>query len=67
MDFGDKIIELLDDPDRRAHMGQFGHERVVGSLSWDHERVRLLRVYREVLLDASVAAASEANSAVELP
>jgi glycosyltransferase involved in cell wall biosynthesis len=40
-----KILELLDDPARRKQMGQFGRERVVSKLSWDHEAPKLLAAY----------------------
>jgi glycosyltransferase involved in cell wall biosynthesis len=44
-DFGDKILELIDDPDRRRQMGEFGRRRVHESLSWQHERPKLLAAY----------------------
>ena len=47
--FAEAIADLLDDPERRAEMGQIGRERVAGELSWDVSRVNLLRAYRTVL------------------
>jgi len=44
-DFARKIVELLDDPDRRERMGEFGRRRVVEELSWDHEAPKLLAAY----------------------
>ncbi len=44
-DFGDKIVQLVDDPDRRRQMGEFGRRRVHESLSWQHERPKLLAAY----------------------
>jgi glycosyltransferase involved in cell wall biosynthesis len=44
-DLADKVIELLDDPDRRAAMGEFGRRRVEEALSWDHEVPNLLAAY----------------------
>lgn len=44
-DFGDKIAELLDDPDRRAAMGAAGRERVRTTLAWSHEAPKLLAAY----------------------
>ena len=38
-------IELLDDPGRRARMGQVGRERVSGALSWQHSARNLLAAY----------------------
>lgn len=45
IDFAQKILELLDDPDRRQAMGEFGRNRIVSMLSWDHEQPRLLKAY----------------------
>jgi glycosyltransferase involved in cell wall biosynthesis len=44
-DFGDKILELTDDPERRAAMGAIGRKRVVNELSWAHEAPKLLAAY----------------------
>jgi glycosyltransferase involved in cell wall biosynthesis len=44
-DFASKIIELLDDPTRRAAMGQFGRCRVEQELEWRHQAPRLLAAY----------------------
>ncbi len=44
-DFGDKIAELLDDPERRAAMGAAGRERVRTTLAWSHEAPKLLAAY----------------------
>jgi len=47
-DFGDKILELIDAPDRREAMGRFGRERVQKLLSWPHEAPKLLAAYDAV-------------------
>ena len=44
-DFGDKIAELLDDPERRATMGAKGQGRVRNELAWSHEAPKLLAAY----------------------
>jgi len=44
-DFADKILELLDDPDARRKMGEFGHNRVVTELAWEYEAPKLLSAY----------------------
>lgn len=44
-DMARKIVELLDDPPRRAEMGAFGHRRVVHELAWDYEAPKLLAAY----------------------
>lgn len=44
-DFGDKILELIDDPDRRREMGVYGRKRVCDELSWDHEEPKLMTAY----------------------
>jgi glycosyltransferase involved in cell wall biosynthesis len=45
-DLGAKIVELLDDPGRRAAMGAFGRARVENELEWQHETPKLLAAYQ---------------------
>jgi glycosyltransferase involved in cell wall biosynthesis len=45
MDFAEKIVVLLEDEPRRRRMGEFGRNRVVNSLAWEHEVPRLLAAY----------------------
>jgi glycosyltransferase involved in cell wall biosynthesis len=40
-----KIVELLDDPQRRAAMGAFGRRRVENELEWRYEVPKLLAAY----------------------
>lgn len=47
-DFGDKIIELLDDEPRRIDMGQRNIRRLREKLSWDNSRVCLLEAYQKL-------------------
>lgn len=44
-DLADKIVALLDDPERRQRMEEFGRKRVVEELSWNHEAPKLLAAY----------------------
>ena len=44
-DFGEKILELLEDPARRAAMGAIGKARLAAELSWEHQRRRLYEAY----------------------
>lgn len=45
IDLADKIVELLDDPEKRKKMGEFGRNRVVNELEWDYEVPKLLAAY----------------------
>jgi len=45
LDMAARIVELLDDPERRKAMGQFGRRRVLEELEWRHEVPRLLAAY----------------------
>jgi glycosyltransferase involved in cell wall biosynthesis len=45
VDFADKILELIEDPERRARMGEFGKRRVHDVLAWHKEQPKLLRAY----------------------
>jgi glycosyltransferase involved in cell wall biosynthesis len=48
-DLADKILALLDDPERRARMGAFGRERVERELSWATQIEPLLAAYERIL------------------
>jgi glycosyltransferase involved in cell wall biosynthesis len=60
-DFAAKIVELIDDPQRRAVMGAFGRRRVETQLEWSHQAPRLLAAYDALWLTGrgTVAAAAE--------
>lgn len=49
VDMACKIIELLDDPDRRVRMGAIGRARIENVLEWKYEAPKLLRAYAELL------------------
>lgn len=58
-DFGDKIAELLDDPERRAAMGAFGRERVRRELAWNYEAPKLLAAYEALFTGRKTVAAGD--------
>jgi glycosyltransferase involved in cell wall biosynthesis len=45
LDMAARIVELLDDPQRRKTMGEFGRRRVTEDLEWRHEAPKLLAAY----------------------
>jgi glycosyltransferase involved in cell wall biosynthesis len=45
LDLAGKVAELLDDPDRRRLMGEFGRQRVERELEWRYEVPKLLAAY----------------------
>jgi glycosyltransferase involved in cell wall biosynthesis len=49
IDMAEKIIELLDDPDKRERMGEYGRRRVKQDLSWEHQINPLISAYRRAL------------------
>lgn len=46
-DMADKIIYLLENPEVRKKMGEFGRNRVINELSWEHTSKALLEGYRK--------------------
>lgn len=46
-DMAEKITELLNDPEKRKRMGEYGRNRVVNELSWDHTGKALLEGYEK--------------------
>lgn len=51
-DLAAKIVELLDDEDRRRTMGAYGRKRVEQELSWEHEVPKLLAAYDRLFADS---------------
>lgn len=45
LDFARKIADLIDDPDRRAEMGEIGRRMVEERLAWRHQEGNLIDVY----------------------
>ena len=46
VDMAGKIVELLDDAEKRKKMSAYGRKRVVEELSWEHTSKALLEGYR---------------------
>lgn len=46
-DMAKKIIELLNDPEKRKHMGEYGRNRILNELSWEHTSKALLEGYEK--------------------
>jgi glycosyltransferase involved in cell wall biosynthesis len=49
--FGQAILALLDDPERRKHMGEIGRQRILCLLGWEHQQQNLFRAYEMALPD----------------
>lgn len=47
-DFGEKIVALIDDPERRQAMGELGRKRILASFSWEHSAPVLLAAYERL-------------------
>ena len=45
IDMADKIIQLLDNPAKRKEMSEYGRQRIVNELSWEHTSHALLEGY----------------------
>jgi glycosyltransferase involved in cell wall biosynthesis len=51
VDMANKIVALLDDPEKRQEMRNFGRNRVLNELEWKYEAPKLLAAY-EALFEA---------------
>lgn len=49
VDFAEKILELLENPEQRQQMGAEGQRRMVESLEWRYQAPKLLAAYEQVL------------------
>lgn len=49
VDFAEKILELLENPERRQQMGTEGQRRMAESLEWRYQAPKLLAAYEKVL------------------
>lgn len=47
--FAEKILWLIDNPEVRNEMGEFGYNRVINELSWDFESKKLINFYNKIL------------------
>ncbi len=47
--FAQAIIDLLNDPERRRQMGEFGRKRFLECLSWEHSKQNLVEFYDRLL------------------
>ena len=52
VDMAVKIQELLADPEKRRRMGEFGRDRVINELSWEHTSKALLDGYEKFFTGA---------------
>ncbi len=65
LDLAAKILELLDDPVRRAEMREFGRRRIENELEWRHEAPKLLAAY-EMLWRAGAVLREESRPPEEV-
>jgi glycosyltransferase involved in cell wall biosynthesis len=49
IEFGERIIQLLDDEELRENMGRRNRERIKKELSWEHTSEELLKAYGSLL------------------
>jgi len=49
-DFANKVMQLIDNPELRTQMGDYAYKRVLNELSWDYEKVKLIKFYNRILL-----------------
>ena len=47
-DMAEKILELIDDKEKRKYMSEYGRNRVINELSWNHTSKVLLKGYKNL-------------------
>jgi glycosyltransferase involved in cell wall biosynthesis len=62
-DFAEKILWLLDHPEERARMGQFGRARIEKELAWEYSVKNLLAAYEKAFSKMRGGNAVEPNNA----
>jgi len=58
VDLANKIVALLDAPAERERMGEYGRNRVVNALAWNHEAPKLLHAYEQLFAPAAAREAT---------
>ena len=58
VDLAEKILFLLDNPNERVKMGEFGKQRVDNELEWKYEEPKLLAAY-DMLFGSTINTATE--------
>jgi glycosyltransferase involved in cell wall biosynthesis len=58
-EFAKLITVLLDDPEKRARMGEIGRQRISGQLSWRNSQASLLAAYAAACGDRTPVSAGE--------
>ena len=53
MDMAEKVVKLLDDPERRMRMGEVGRRRIENELEWRYEAPKLLAAYEALFSRAA--------------
>lgn len=51
VDMAENILQLLDNPELRKTMGEFGRKRVVNELEWEYEVPKLLAAYDQLYIE----------------
>ena len=61
-DFADKVVWLLDHPEERMRMGEFGRRRIEQELAWEYSVEKLLAAYEKAFSKVRGKSALEADS-----
>jgi len=64
-DFADKILWLLEHPEERKRMGEFGRRRVETELAWEHSIVHLLAAYERAFSKTATRGRSDTLGTTE--
>ena len=64
-DMAKKIIELLEDPERRKKMGEYGRNRVINELSWEHTSKAFLKVMTDISKESDMRRNDKTNRLIK--
>ncbi|MBD3184989.1 glycosyltransferase [Candidatus Poribacteria bacterium] len=48
VDMAEKILQLIEDPEKRKEMGTIGYKRIINEMAWKYEKDNLIKAYMKL-------------------